>query len=110
MTELELVDDIIKIADVDLKCADISTSSSKQSVDLAGSKHATTSSADSACSMELTSSALCRGEVCHWRHGDYALAGDPCDPGLGKFALEANIAFNSEGELKQQLVREPPDI
>ena len=46
---------------------------------------------------ELTSSALCRGEICCWRHGDYTLAGDPTDPGLGHFCLEACICFNPEG-------------
>ncbi len=47
--------------------------------------------------LELKSSALCWGELCYWRHGDYTLAGDPTDPGLGRFCLEASICFNPEG-------------
>lgn len=93
MTELELVEDAIKITDANLDCADISSAGrgGVSSVNAA-------ESAEPASSLELRSSALCRGEVCLWRHGNYTLAGDPCDPGLGRFCLEASISFNSEGD------------
>ena len=48
-------------------------------------------------SLELKSTALCRADWFRWREGCYNLAGDPTDPGLGRFCLEAISSFNSEG-------------
>ena len=93
MTELELVDDVIKIGDSDLNCDDVS----KEGAANSATDPNTAGTATSLPGPELSSSALCRAEVCQWHHGNYTLAGDLCDPGLGRFCLEANISFNSEG-------------
>lgn len=105
MTELELVDDIIQLEDSDLNCTDVSggasSADSATSANLAPAVSkggASFRTADSTSGLELKSSTLCRGEVCQWHHGNYTLAGDPRDPGLGRFCLEANISFNSEGK------------
>ena len=47
--------------------------------------------------LELASNALCRGEVCRWRHGDYTLVNDPGEAGRGWACLEAGLCFNAEG-------------
>lgn len=50
--------------------------------------------AEEACAVDLASSALCRGEVCCWRPGDYTLAQGT---GQERACLEAGLCFNSEG-------------
>ena len=41
--------------------------------------------------------ALCRCDLYCWQPGDYTLAGDESDPGLGKFCLDAMLNLCSEG-------------
>ncbi len=84
LTELELADNIIKVDQKELKEIESKDSNS-------------TLGEEQSSSLELKSSALCRGELFHWCPGDYTLAGDPTDPGLGRFCLEATLCFNSEG-------------
>ena len=51
--------------------------------------------------VELESNALCRGDLYHWCPRDYTLAGDPTDPGSGRFSLQATLCFNSEGDFSR---------
>ena len=43
--------------------------------------------------------AMCRCDVYRWEHGDYSLAGDEGDPGMGRFSLEALLHFCPQGTL-----------
>ena len=98
MTELELVEDVVKIANGDdLKSAVSANTKTAESAGVKNAESAETASAESAFSPDLRSRALCRGDLFRWRHGDYTLAGDPHDPGIGVFALEADISFNCDG-------------
>ena len=95
MTELELVEDIIKLDPGKSLLSKPSGTGSGMGTEAEGKS---TPGAESD-TVELKSSALCRGDLFRWCVGDYSLAGDPSDPGLGRFCLEAVCSFNCEGSL-----------
>ena len=39
----------------------------------------------------------CRCDLYRWQTGDYTLAADESDPGLGNYCLDAMLSFNCEG-------------
>lgn len=110
MTELELIENMIKPMLTANKDSSKDNNSSSEA-DLT-SNHNYASNTDtmstnyvescdsndhSEVAVKLTSSALCRSDVNSWDSGNYVLAKDLTDPGLGKFCLEAVLNFNLEG-------------
>ena len=92
MTELELVDNVIKLDHDELE------KTNSTDIPVPESELPVPESESDKSSFELKSSALCRGELCHWCQGDYVLASNPTDPGLGMFSLEAVVYLNSESK------------
>lgn len=131
MTDLELAENVIKINNTDLKFKECSHHSSgtasevdksPPSVELelntpvelesntpvelesntpVESESNTSVELESNAPVELESNALCQGNLYHWCPRDYTLAGDPTDPGSGRFSLQATLCFNSEGDFSR---------
>ncbi len=108
MTELELVNNLIKSDNAENGVSGCSSESNGTSSQYLATntdgQNSTPSNVKSSVSdnhsdsVELTSSALCCSSVNCWHSGSYTLAGDPSDPGLGKFCLEIFLHFNCEGK------------
>lgn len=97
MTELELAQNLLK-PPIHLKNPNHEhpqqTNAGKESISIPESGEG---DGDGVGLYEVISGALCRGDLYHWLPGDYELAGDPYDPGLGTLCLEASVCFNCEG-------------
>lgn len=98
MTELELVENVIKPDSTTYGVNGDSSNNANEPGPIATSSSSTeTNDVASSSSLELSSTALCRTDFYSWQSRNYVLAGDPEDPGKGKFCLEVFLSFNSEG-------------
>ena len=110
MTELDLIDNTIKHKPMENgshkgnSCGTVQLDNHADSADILKASSEDSSESGDVGEVELTSSSLCRAEMYLWQHGSYVLAGDPTDPGLGRFCLELVLNFNCEGKRKFKFV------